>query len=999
MASAFYCEPTSSRRSALTSYYRGLEHVPAAGPTSPASVDAATYSILLDRIEQLRPSSFLRPPPANWSDFESAVATQSVLEKQVEGGVDGIKKEIADPMEMSSALHSTLDDIQQILSAGPSSSHDHTHLDEQALGEITAFLQSGPPVVWPENDAVRLTNVGNILPVTSVGVVEQNAAAVSNASPPVSVVSCGIDQRLEKPAEKLPTEWCSQSANASVTGSASAVICMKRYQCVLCLTAFDVPPSAPRHSGHCGVCSEDVVETPVYQCQRCNVSYYSESAAHHHALFLCTRNDMGDEIGHMLRHYRCPVCHVAFFSLAGLQSHTASLHSDLHSAVSPICAAVVSKPDNNFHQSEVSPKQSEVVQAPTPIHSPFYMSTTADSSPGSVAEASLPYRVGLPSEANAVVGEMSQTKPRARRRYSGRPPKGIVYKNVFMTSEGLYYCSTCNTDLNTVERRTEHRSHPCGRASAASYARHYVFICPHCSSRWSSQKACYEHQIATCLPQIGVSVADLSLRRYACPVCSRLHFSLAPLRGHMTTAHRLNRDEVIQHLIAAGYMTPEGSNVKFSNVVDVQKTGTGKPSKTTCTSPPSAITEAEVIAMLNKELNAVLNERQCGGYDPSSADRKSAADTADSAKKSDSAPSKLSVLAAFPQLPKPVLNLRAIPKIMATSLSNTVTLSSTSRPCISSPHTSIPISTTAVTKPDVNDKFYNGEAKLQLSISKSSERNSSNFDHAVTSASSVLNAEKELSTFVKSDDGNTGDVLSEECKCETSENVAIVTPPSTAVSLECDTTSSITTEMEKQSNSCSDAVPVRNGKLKFIFNKSDVTGNSGHQIQVPVVALERTTLTEITPTVSLSATSQGLKPRQCEHKSVYFSSTDAIATRHSFSRQRITNLRKSSTVCGKWKSSVPVLRVPINRPRTRASHGFSRKHSVTHGSRLVKQKPQKSKCSGSKDFEFDHFKGQHAKVQSRHHHQQFAAVSSGADTAAVSTRSQCCQIIKHNAVR
>ena len=1000
MASAFYTDPTEGRRTALTSYYHSLQSIPAGGPITPTGIDAATYRVLLSRVEQLRPNSFLRPPPTNQSDFEAAVATRSIVEKLPEDDVDGRKKEMHDPMEISSALHSALDDIQQILSAGPSSSHDHTHLDEQALGEITAFLQSGPPVVWPENDAVRLTN--------NAGIVPQNFAVMSNAGPPISVGSIG--QRSVKPDEgKSPYEWRGESTTMPVDGATSAVVSLKRYQCVLCLKALDVPASTRHDNGSCDVCRGDVLEVSIYRCRRCTASYYSESAAHHHALFLCTRDDAGDELGNVLRHYRCTVCQVAFFSSASLKSHNACMHGTLQSAgvdVS-VAASTACKPesvtDNNPSQSEIGPQQSDTVESTlAQAHSPFSVSSATGNASSPAEEASASCKVGPLSETGAVDAAVSQTKPRGRRRYSGRPPKGIIYKNVFMTSEGLYYCSTCNADLNTVERRAEHRGRPCGRASAASYARHYVFICPHCTSRWSSQKACYEHQIATCLPQIGVNVADLSLRRYACPICSRLHFSLAPLRGHMTTAHRLHRDDVIQRLIAAGYMTPEGANVKFDNVIGIQEASMVKTSKSTSSSSSSTITEAEVIALLNKELNAAVSEREFGANNQVTADRKFAADAAENAKKSDSASSRLSVLTGFPQLPKPVLNLRAIPKIMATSsgavMSSSVQLQS------AGPHTGVSFATMAGTNSGVSDRFCNGEAELESAVSKSTALSNGDVDHVSLSTASVCSSTlHELSTCVKDEITNTGDASVHELKCEAAKN-GDVSPAcevtSTAASSECHTTSSVATEMEKQSNGCSDEAPLRNGKLKYIFSQSDAVGKTGQQIQLPVVALERTTLTEIAPTVSLSASSyQASKLRPRQHASTHFSSPNMVSTRRSFSRQRIANLRKSAGVSNNWKPSGPVLRIPVTRPRKHVSRHFSCKHSLVHGSRLVDHKLQKKRSLDTKELAYDCFRRQRAVTKSRHGRRQFTAISSSTDTDAISTRSQCRQMLKHSVVR
>jgi len=465
----------------------------------------------------------------------------------------------------------------------------------------------------------------------------------------------------------------------------------------------------------------------------------------------------------------------------------------------------------------------------------------------------------------------------------------------------------------------------------------------------------------------------------------------------MTTAHRLHREEVIQRLIAAGYMTPEGTNVQLDSVVGIQKTGVAKPSRNVCHSPStsSTITEAEIIALLNKEIKAALNERQYGGHDQSSVDRKFTSESAENVKKPDFVSSKLSVLTAFPQLPKPVLNLRAIPKIMATSLSTAMTSSSATMPCSSS--SNIPLTTTAGIKFDVNDKFCNDAQKM--TVSKSIAFSNGDPSCVSSSTASLCTTVKDVSTSVKAD----ACVQELKCetskKCETSVNSAVVCPPcevsSTAVSSECHATSSISTEVEKPPIGNSGGVPVRNGKLKFIFNKSDI---GEQQIQLPVVALERTSLSEITPFVSPSATSQGSKLRPRQHASLHFSPSNAEHTHHSLSRQRMVNLRKSARVSDNWKSAVPVLRIPVNRPRTRASRGFSYKHRLSRGSRLVDQKLQK-KSLKSKDFAFDCFRGRHAEAQARQSRRHFAAISSGADTAAVSTRSQCRQLLKHNVVR
>lgn len=381
-------------------------------------------------------------------------------------------------------------------------------------------------------------------------------------------------------------------------------------------------------------------------------------------------------------------------------------------------------------------------------------------------------------------------------------------------------------------------------------------------------------------------------------------------------------------------------------------------------------------------------------------DKKSAIDTTESAKEEDSAPSKLSVLASFPQLPKPVLNLRAIPKVMATSLSSAVMSSSATKSCGSRPQTNTSLTTTAGTKFGVNDRFCNGAAKLESAVSKSVALSNGDLGWVSSSTTPICSTLKELSTSVKGD--VTYDASLQEIKCEASENGAVVSPAakvtSTSASPQCDHTSNVSTEIEKQSYGCSDEVPVRNGKLKFIFTKSDIGGNSGQQIQLPVVALERTTLTEITPTVSLSASFPCSKLRPRQHASVHFSSSNAVRTRHGFGRQRITNLRKSARVSDNWKPSVPVLRIPVNRPRKVASHHFCCKRSLSRGTRLVDQKLQK-KALESKDLAYDCFSGQRAVTQSRHNSRQFVAISSGAGSAAISTRSQRRQILKHSVVR
>lgn len=134
--------------------------------------------------------------------------------------------------------------------------------------------------------------------------------------------------------------------------------------------------------------------------------------------------------------------------------------------------------------------------------------------------------------------------------------KGILYKNVFMQCEGTYFCSVCKADLSTRESKKNHRQMPCGDPRTITYSRKYSYLCPYCMERFPSQKTCRQHQVSECLPLIGISTEELSVKELICPLCPKKYFNLIPLKGHMTQVHKLPKAETRDMLHRLGYMEP-----------------------------------------------------------------------------------------------------------------------------------------------------------------------------------------------------------------------------------------------------------------------------------------------------------------------------------------------------------------------------------------------------------------------------------------------------------
>ncbi|ESN99555.1 hypothetical protein HELRODRAFT_176722 [Helobdella robusta] len=132
--------------------------------------------------------------------------------------------------------------------------------------------------------------------------------------------------------------------------------------------------------------------------------------------------------------------------------------------------------------------------------------------------------------------------------------KGILYKNVYMQCEGTYYCAVCKADLSSRESKRNHRQMACGDPKTVTYSRKYFYLCPYCSEKFPSQKECRQHQVSECLPLIGVSTDELTVKELACPLCPKKYHNLIPLKGHMTQVHHLPKSETSKMLEDLGYL-------------------------------------------------------------------------------------------------------------------------------------------------------------------------------------------------------------------------------------------------------------------------------------------------------------------------------------------------------------------------------------------------------------------------------------------------------------
>jgi uncharacterized protein with PIN domain len=346
------------------------------------------------------------------------------------------------------------------------------------------------------------------------------------------------------------------------------------YQCDACLLTFVTSASANTHvADHHN--SASVSAYRVYACTSCALRYRDPRIMRHHVVYLCAgggQQPNEQQTSNQQRLHVCALCPKTFVSSEYLELHIRVRHGSTSQSgqgssqcVLPAPPGITSIPSleqlttNCRRHPETGSAQPVLQTSVLPGaqmlgHSADIktdslseqFSSPADRSISSVKHHSPETPDSIASDVkvirtnaadhkmdNSVCGKTSAEaggKSRSR-------PKGIVYKNVFMQCEGTYFCSECKADLTGREAKRRHRQLPCGDPKTASYSRRYTYLCPYCSERFPSQKVCRQHQIDKCLPQIGVPTAELGIGEHRCPLCPKVCFGYAALKGHMSQVH------------------------------------------------------------------------------------------------------------------------------------------------------------------------------------------------------------------------------------------------------------------------------------------------------------------------------------------------------------------------------------------------------------------------------------------------------------------------------
>ena len=312
------------------------------------------------------------------------------------------------------------------------------------------------------------------------------------------------------------------------------------HQCETCLLVYKTKNQSLHHvttSGHM-----NVVNRSGYACRNCGQRYHSMDSARQHVLYTCTKNVAGEEIDGTLRKQWCTECRLAFFSAASFEEHFKSVHGTiavhhLASAQQPsefvsdrtIGTAISSllniagnkgnkglsypKDENgnvvDSKSTVMTPNAKRQIETPT---LPFVsrideMSSQVTNTQHAQSAVCLPL-INLKSNKRR-----GDTNKRLEEERSKVPPhaKRITYKNVSMTSTWFSYCSNCNADLSTKERRKAHSSMTCAVDNTRNCSRRiFAFICLFCNKQYPSRKACYLHQKSSCKQHQVASMANSS---------------------------------------------------------------------------------------------------------------------------------------------------------------------------------------------------------------------------------------------------------------------------------------------------------------------------------------------------------------------------------------------------------------------------------------------------------------------------------------------------------
>ena len=329
------------------------------------------------------------------------------------------------------------------------------------------------------------------------------------------------------------------------------------YRCSMCPVTFLDRAAAIRHATGTKVHAACTVERmSVYCCMQCDMRYRDQQLMWYHVTYICQQSEAAAVPASEV--HRCAWCAKQFLTAEYLSRHCHIQHSTelsrIDSQVTLRELAVASRQQLTVTDTDItnSETQKQVLKALANAT----MRSGTNSTPKSRKEAAL-------LRSKLVIA--SNTLP------TRRTAKGIVYKNVFMQCIVSYICSNCGRDLSTKAAKREHRAaapescFDCGPGGRRlfTYVRHYSYLCPYCNERSATQKACRAHQLATCLPRMGVKTDELNHKQLLCPFCQRKYFNVITLKGHMTLVHQISRAESNQLLAGVTGTTEEvGASVQ-----------------------------------------------------------------------------------------------------------------------------------------------------------------------------------------------------------------------------------------------------------------------------------------------------------------------------------------------------------------------------------------------------------------------------------------------------
>jgi len=417
-----------------------------------------------------------------------------------------------------------------------SSEQDNVMVPESGLEPVTGDASTQPVEVDAASLLQLLCTVENSLLCT---VPSENDAGCQ----PITVVSDSLLH--ENGATAVSTAESSLDVGKfgrEVVHDGVAMYEFTEYRCSLCPVTFLDHAAAVRHATATKVHTACTVDhTNIYCCMQCDMRYRDQQLMWYHVTYICQQSEAAAVPASEV--HRCAWCTKQFLTAEYLNRHSHLQHStelsNVDSQMTLREAALTTGQQSTITNSDItsSETQKQVLQALARAT----MRNGTNSSPKSRKEAAL-LRSKLVIASDALPMR--------------RTAKGIVYKNVFMQCIVSYICSNCGRDLSTKTAKREHRaaapdscfdSGPGGRR-LFTYVRHYSYLCPYCNERSATQKACRAHQLATCLPRMGVKTDELNHKQLLCPFCQRKYFNVITLKGHMTLVHQISRAESNQLL-------------------------------------------------------------------------------------------------------------------------------------------------------------------------------------------------------------------------------------------------------------------------------------------------------------------------------------------------------------------------------------------------------------------------------------------------------------------